>query len=117
MKQAKTLKIGGFERPIRFSFSTILGVELATGRTIADVASSQKLDDIVTILHQGLISGANKENKKIDFKRQDVINWLDDEDDISKVVEAISSLMTDSLPNAEEGAEASNENFSLTPTE
>jgi hypothetical protein len=89
-------------RPLRFSFKTILEIEHKTGRPISEVASSGMMSDVLSLLHASLVTGYNKEGKVIDFDRDKVADWIDEADDLGALMAEIGNVLTNSLPKSSE---------------
>jgi len=94
-KMTTQIKAGGKERPFRISFKGLRRFTKATKLSLAKLEEALSNFDFLLILIQiGFEEGYKKEEKKIDFTKNDVENWLDDDMSlITKCSEAISESL------------------------
>lgn len=73
----KTVLIGGQERPVVFKMSTIAKFLRSEGIDSNNLLGID-LYASMNLCFYGLADGARKSNQKVDFKKEDVIDWLDE---------------------------------------
>lgn len=100
---AKQIEIGGRKRPVFFGFYAFKVFEDETGIKFSKMGESledMSIEVLVAFIYAGLVNGSKKENKEIDFEKEDVFNWLDD---YLGSIEDIMTVFTSSIPSVISG--------------
>lgn len=93
------IEIGGEKRPVRFGWAGLLEYEQQTGRkALADFATlsggieNVSITVMVDLVYYGLTSGHRKAGVNVDFDKDDVAEWLgEDQSILERVMEAFAS--------------------------
>lgn len=83
-------------RPVFFGWVAIEKFESLTGIGISkmgEALNNMSASTMIDFCYAGLYAGAKKEKIEIDFDRDDVANWLDEVEDIEKMIQAYLSSM------------------------
>ena len=106
------IEIGGHKRPVRFGWAGLLEYEQQTGRkALADFASlsggieNVSITVLVDFVYYGLTSGHKKAGVNVDFEKDDVADWIgQDQSVMEKVMEAFTKAFEQGKEgNAEKG--------------
>lgn len=98
-KPTKTIRLGGIDRPVRFSIATLTKIEDGDQdkRSFDEIASSGRLTDMVTLVFHGLKAGAKKEKEQFPYNRDDVLEWLD-EMNLNVFAEQLGEIIEGDMP-------------------
>ncbi len=98
------------KRPVFFGFSAMAVFEEETDikfSKIADALQDMSIQNTIAFVYAGLVGGAKKTKKEVDFSIDDVADWLDEVEDLEKVFESFINCMPMMQPDKSEKGKGS----------